>query len=324
MNEKILALLRNATTYVSGEEISKHLGISRSAVWKHIQELRQRAYEIIAVPHLGYELVSSPDRLLPAEIASGLNTKIIAKEIYHYDMVPSTMNIAVDLAMKGCKEGIIVCAEGQYKGRGRLSRFWSSPKHKGIYFSLVLRPKVSPIESPKLTLLTAVSVCEAIRKFTKLECLIKWPNDLIINNKKVSGILTEMNAETDMVRFVVVGVGINANTQESLLPPQATSLKEELGERISRIELFREVLASIDKEYILFGRDGFKPIITKWRKLSATLGHRVRVHFHKEYIEGQAQDIDEEGALLLKRDSGVVERITAGDIVKIRSNEAQT
>ncbi|MDD5355509.1 MAG: biotin--[acetyl-CoA-carboxylase] ligase [Candidatus Omnitrophica bacterium] len=318
MNEQILSLLRNSSTYVSGEDISRQLDISRAAVWKHIQELRQEGYEIVAVPHLGYELVSNPDKLLPLEISSGLGTKIIAKEIHHYDMVPSTMNIAMELAIKGCKEGTVVCAEGQYKGRGRLSRFWSSPKHKGIYFSLVLRPRISAIESPKLTLLSAVSVCEAIRNFTKLDCLIKWPNDLIIDNKKIGGILTEMNAEMDMVKFMIIGIGINVNTPESLLPAHATSLKEKLGSRLLRIELLKEILSAIDKEYILFSRDGFKPIITKWKKFSTTLGHRVKVHFRNAYIEGQAIDIDEQGALLLKRDSGPVERITAGDIVKIR------
>jgi BirA family biotin operon repressor/biotin-[acetyl-CoA-carboxylase] ligase len=318
MKEDILSLLRDSNNYLSGEEISRHLGISRSAIWKHIQELRESGYDIVAVPHLGYELVSSPDRLLPDEISQGLNTKIIAKEIHHYDMVPSTMNMAMDLALKGCRDGTLVCAEGQYKGRGRLNRFWSSPKYKGIYFSLVLRPEISPIESPKLTLLSAVSVCEAIRRFSRLDCLIKWPNDLIIHNKKLGGILTEMNAEMDMVKFVIIGIGINVNTPESLLPSQATSLKEKLGKRISRVELMKTILENMDKEYILSGRDGFKSIITKWRKLSATLGHRVRVHFHHEYIEGNALDIDEQGALLVKKDSGAIQRITAGDIVKIR------
>lgn len=317
MNEKILALLRDRTTYVSGEEISSHLGISRSAIWKHIQELRQQGYEIVAIPHLGYELVSAPDRLLPDEISCGLNTKIIGREIYHYDMVPSTMDIAMDLGMEGAKEGVVVCSEGQYKGRGRLSRFWSSPKNRGIYFSLLLKPKISPAESPKLTLLSAVAICQAIRKVTRLDCLIKWPNDLMVNNKKVGGILTEMNAEMDMVRFIVIGIGINVNAPESLLPAKATSLKEQLGERVSRVELTKEILISIEKEYILFQREGFKAVIDKWIKFSATLGHRVRAQFHKEDIEGQAVDIDDDGALLIRRDSGFVQRITAGDIVKI-------
>lgn len=317
MNEKILTLLRDRTTYVSGEEISSHLGISRSAIWKHIQELRQQGYEIVAIPHLGYELVSVPDRLLPSEITSNLNTKIMGREVYHYEMVSSTMDIAMDLGMKGAKEGVVVCTEGQYKGRGRLARFWSSPKNRGIYFSLILKPKISPAESPKLTLLSAVAVCLAIRKIAKLDCLIKWPNDLIINNKKVGGILTEMNAEMDMVRFVVIGIGINVNTPESLLPPKATSLKEQSGGRVSRVELTKDILKNIEREYILFQKEGFKVIIEKWRKFSTTLGHRVRVQFHEEDIEGQAFDIDDDGALLVRRDSGFVQRITAGDIVKV-------
>lgn len=318
MNEQILALLRDSTTYVSGEEISKHLGISRSAIWKHIQELRQQGYDIVAVPHLGYELAAIPDRLLPEEISFGLNTKILGKEIHYHDMIPSTMNIAMDLGMKGCKEGVVVCAEGQYKGRGRLSRFWSSPKNRGVYLSIILKPEISPAESPKLTLLSAVGVCQAIRAITKLDCLIKWPNDLILNNKKLGGILTEMNAEMDMVKFVVIGIGINVNTPESLLPPKSTSLREQSGKRVSRIELTKQILREIEKEYILFQKEGFVPIIKKWKEFSTTLGHRVKVQFHKEHLEGQAIDIDTDGALLIKRDSGFVERVTAGDIVKVR------
>lgn len=318
MNEKILALLRQRTTYVSGEEISKHLGISRSAIWKHVQELRQQGYEIIAVPHLGYELVSIPDRLLPEEITFGLNTKIIGRQIYHYDMVASTMDVAMDLGMKASPEGVIVCAEGQHKGRGRLGRFWTSVKHKGIYLSLILKPQISPIESPGLTLLSAVAVCQAIRKTTRLDCLIKWPNDLIIDNKKVGGILTEMNAEMDRIKFVVIGIGINVNTPQSLLPAKATSLKEELGERISRIELTKQLLRDIEDEYILFQKNGFKTVIEKWKRLSTTLGHRVKIISDKNLIEGEALDIDSDGGLLVREDSGFVEKVMVGDVVKVR------
>ena len=318
MNEQILALLRDSTTYVSGEEISKHLGISRSAIWKHIQELRQQGYDIVAVPHLGYELTAIPDKLLPEEISCGLNTKIIGREIYHYDMVPSTMDIAMDFGMKGSKEGVVVCSEGQYKGRGRLSRFWSSPKNRGIYISIILKPGISPAESPKLTLLTAVGVCQAIRNSTRLDCFIKWPNDLIIKNKKLGGILTEMNAEMDMVKFVVIGIGINVNTPESLLPPKSTSLKEQLSKKVSRIELTKQILRDIEKEYIIFQKEGFGPIVKKWKEFSTTLGHKVKVQFHKEHLVGEAIDLDSDGALLVKRGSGFVERITAGDVVKVK------
>lgn len=318
MNEKILTLLRNSSTYVSGEDISRHLGISRSAIWKHVQELREEGYDIVAVPHLGYELVSVPDKLLPDEIYSGLNTKIIGTKIYHYDMVNSTMDVAMDFGMKDCPEGVVVCAEAQSKGRGRLGRIWTSFKNKGIYLSIILKPNISPVESPELTLLSAVSVCQAIRKISKLDCLIKWPNDLIIDNRKVGGILTEMNAEMDRIKFVVIGIGINVNTPQSLLPPKATSLKEQSGERVSRIELTRQILREMESEYISFQKHGFKNIIEKWKKFSTTLGHRVKIISNNENIEGEALDIDTDGGLLVRRDSGFVEKVMVGDVVKLR------
>ena len=318
MNEKILNLLRNRENYVSGEEISHKLGISRSAIWKHIQELRQQGYEIVAVPHLGYELASIPDRLFPEEVSSGLNTKIAGKKVYHYDTVDSTMDIAMDLAMKGCPEGTVVCTESQHKGRGRLGRSWQSTKYKGIYFSLVLRPKLLPLECPKLTLLAAVSCCEAIRKISGIDCLIKWPNDLVVGNKKIGGILIEMNAEADRIKFLIIGVGINVNTPISMLPAMASSLKELSGKRISRIDLLKQTLRNIDKEYTFFQNSDFKDIINKWRKFSSTLGHRVKVVCHKEHFEGEALDIDDDGGLLLRDDVGIVRKIMSADIVKVR------
>ncbi len=318
MNEKILAFLRDQTTYVSGEDISKRLGITRSAIWKHIQELRQQGYEILAVPHRGYELASSPDKLLPEEISFGLTTKIIGKQIMHHDMVNSTMDLAMEWGMKGALEGSVVCAEGQYKGRGRLGRSWASSKQKGIYLSLIVRPNIPLLESPKLTLLSAVAVCGAIRTMTKLDCRIKWPNDLIINNKKVGGILTEMNAEMDRVRFIVIGIGINVNAAESALPPKATSLQEQRGARISRVDLTRQILQSFEEEYVLFQQKGFKKVIEKWKKLSTTLGHRVKIVFHNEYIEGEALDLDSDGGLLVRRDSGFTEKVLVGDVINVR------
>lgn len=318
MNEKILALLRDKTAYVSGEEISRRLGITRSAIWKHIQELRQQGYEILAVPHRGYELVSTPDKLLAEEISFGLNTKIIGKQIMHYDMVSSTMDAAMEWGIKGAAEGSLICAEGQYKGRGRLGREWVSAKQKGIYLSLILRPNITPLASPQLTLLSAVAVCGAIRTMTRLDCRIKWPNDLLIDNKKVGGILTEMNAETDRVKFIVIGIGINVNTPASTLPPKATSLKEQRGEQVSRLDLTRKILQALETEYVLFQQKGFAAVIEKWKKLSTTLGHRVKIVFGNEHIEGEALDIDEDGGLLVRRDSGFTEKVLVGDVTKVR------
>lgn len=318
MNEKILALLRDKTNHVSGEEISRRLGISRAAIWKHIQELRQEGYEILAVPHRGYELIASPDKLLPEEILFGLNTKIIGKHIVHHDMVSSTMDVAMELGMKGALEGTVVCAEGQHKGRGRLGRQWLSSKGKGIYCSLILRPNLSPAASPQVTIVSAVSVCQALRKATKLDCLIKWPNDLIINNKKVGGILTEMNAETGRVKYVVIGIGINVNADEAALPPKATSLKTQATAEFSRVSLLQHILQEIEREYLSFQSHGFAPVIEKWKKLSTTLGHRVKIVSGNEHIEGEALDIDSDGGLLVRRDTGFLEKVVVGDVIKVR------
>lgn len=318
MKEAILNFLRKSEGFISGEEISKSLKISRAGIWKHIQELRDDGYEIVAVPHLGYRLASAPDKLFPSEIQSNLHTKIFAKKIFHYEVVTSTMDIAFDLGLKGEPEGSIILAEGQQKGRGRMGRNWISPKGKGIYLSLILRPKLLPNEAAKLTLLSGVAVSEAIRKITGLSCLIKWPNDILIRDKKVGGILTELSAETDQVKFVILGIGINVNTRKALLPKEATSLKEEMGDSVSRVELARQIIKEIEEFYLLFEREGFNPILKQWKHLSSTIGKRIKVTSLKEIIEGEAIGIDNHGALLVRKDSGFMAKVISGDVVRVR------
>ncbi|MBM3251541.1 MAG: biotin--[acetyl-CoA-carboxylase] ligase, partial [Candidatus Omnitrophica bacterium] len=285
---------------------------------KHIQELRQDGYEIEAVPHLGYRLTGAPDKLFPDEIKFGLDTKIIGKDIYHYEVASSTMDIAFKLALDSSCQGTVVCAESQHQGRGRLGRTWLSPKSKGIYLSIILRPPVTPNETSKLTLLAAVAVSEAIREVSGIDCQIKWPNDILVNEKKVGGILTELNAEMDKVKFVVLGIGLNVNTRKISLPAKSTSLKEEKKELISRVELTKEILRKIDMLYSLFLKEGFVPIIEKWRQLSSTLGQRVKVSSQNKVIEGEALDIDQDGGLLIRKDSGFIEKIYAGDLTRLR------
>ncbi len=315
MQEKILTLLRKKQEYVSGEEISQNLGISRQALWKYITQLRESGYDILAAPHLGYQLISCPDRLFPSEINQGLNTKIIGKKIYYFDTISSTMDYAMQLGMKNVSEGTVVLSETQSKGRGRLGRSWISPKYKGIYLSLVLRPKIAPSDAPLLTLLTAVSLCEAIRDYTNVFAQIKWPNDILCNDKKVSGILTELSAEMDLVHFVVIGFGINVNSEKKFLVDSATSLFEESSKKISRIKLLQEVLRKIEQNYFLFQKEGSEIILNKWRELSLTLGKRVKVDYHKGVFEGLALDIDADGGLLVRKDSGLVEKVLAADII---------
>jgi BirA family biotin operon repressor/biotin-[acetyl-CoA-carboxylase] ligase len=319
MQEEILEFLKTRHGYISGEELSSHLNISRQALWKHIQELREAGYEILAVPHLGYRLVSLPDRLFPFEINHNLHTKFIGRKICYFDAVSSTMDIAMQLGLDGSIEGTVVIAETQTKGRGRLGRSWSSPKYKGIYISLILRPKILPNASSILTLLAAVSVCEAIQEITALEARIKWPNDILIHNKKLGGILTELNAEMDSVRFVAIGIGINVNNEHKAIPEGATSLKEQKKENVNRIALLQDILRKIEANYLLFQRrTGKELIINKWRNYNITLGKKVKVACQSIHLEGEAVDIDIDGGLLVRRDCGLVEKVMAGDVVHCR------
>ncbi|MFA4988148.1 MAG: biotin--[acetyl-CoA-carboxylase] ligase [Candidatus Omnitrophota bacterium] len=318
MKEKILAYLKGKHDYMSGDDISSRLGISRQGLWKHIQELKDTGYDIVAVPHLGYRLESSPDRLSGLEVSHGLDTKFIARKVHYFDYLSSTMDFAMQLGMRCEPAGSVVVAESQTKGRGRLGRSWVSPKYKGIYFSLILRPRIPPSASPVLTLLTAVSICEAIKRASGLEARIKWPNDIFISGKKAAGILTEMNAETDKVNFVVIGIGLNVNNDRKSLVPHATSLKEQLGHAMPRLVVFQELLRVLEDNYFLFEKGGPGPVIEKWRNSNITIGNRVKVHFQDSHIEGQALDIDNDGSLLIRKDSGLVQKIFSGDVSHLR------
>jgi BirA family biotin operon repressor/biotin-[acetyl-CoA-carboxylase] ligase len=318
MQTEIITLLKKANGYLSGEEISRQFQLSRAAIWKNIQELRRQGYDIVAVPHRGYELVSCPDRLFPHEIQFGLKTKIFGKEIVAYESIGSTMDEAFRLGFEGAAEGTVVCAETQTKGRGRLGRNWTSPKGKGLYFSLILRPSLPPTDVARVTLLAAVAVSEAIQRIGGANPQIKWPNDLLIDGKKVAGILTEMSAEMDRVRFVVLGVGINVNTPLSLLPGHSTSLRAEMKKTISRIQLFQEVLGAMERWYTQLQKEGFDPVIKKWKKLSATLGRRVQIKDPNGTVEGEAIDLDEHGGLIIRNDLGMrVQRMT-GDVYQLQ------
>lgn len=321
MDEKILSIFRERNENVSGEELSRLLGVSRSAIWKHIEKLRGEGYDIVAHPHLGYRLLHIPDKLLPAEIAWRLNTKFIGKKIYSYERIDSTMNIAYRLAEDNSPEGVVVFSEEQSLGRGRMGRKWLSPKGKGVYLSLILRPQISPLEASGITLLIAVGVVRAIRKVSGLASKISWPNDILINNRKVCGILTELSAELDSIKFIILGLGINVNTPKTLLPKEATSIKEELGSEVSRVELAKEILRQIEKYYSLFKQNKFSSIVKEWKDLSLILGSRIKIFSQGRKIEGQAQDIDSHGALVVRLDNGFLEHLWTGDVMRVEMRE---
>ena len=321
-DEKILRLLRvHRDRFFSAQEISRKVSLSNSTVARHIYKLRDEGYDIQAQPHWGYKLVSVPDKLIAQEIMWQLDTKIIGRKILSYDTVDSTNAVAFSLAEQGAGEGTVVFAEAQRKGKGRLGRSWSSPKSKGIYCSLILRPQIPPQKASLITLLAAVSCAEAIRERTGLTAQIRWPNDILVNNKKVCGILTEMQVQDEQVQFIILGIGINVHTQVSKLPTGAGSLKEETKEgkrQFSRLELARELLCALEREYLSFKDKGSADIITRWNNFSALSGKRVKVFFAHKAIEGQAQDIDGQGALIIRLDNGFKQHVVAGDVVRVR------
>jgi len=314
----ILELLKQkAGEYISGEDISQTMKVSRTAVWKHIRTLKQDGYAIESHPRLGYALRKNTDRLLPAEIKANLACTVLGQEIYYFNEIDSTNNQAKKLAVDGCPEGTIVVAEAQGDGRGRLSRSWFSPYGKGIFLSVVLRPPFSPMEAAKCTLMAAVAVNRAINDVTGLGCGIKWPNDILCQDRKVVGILTEMSAEIDAINHIVIGIGINVNIDQQDFPSDlattATSLAVACGRPVSRIKLLSIILAELEAVYTEVKKSGFEPVLAAWRAQSLTLGRKVNVHGIDRNFSGEAVDIDDDGALLIKTPQGI-ERVMAGDV----------
>ena len=318
MKKKILEMLRNAgEKFVSGESIADKLEVSRTAIWKHIQNLRKRGYKITSSERLGYKLDETPDLLLPEIVEYGLKTEIIAADshIIYKNSIDSTNDLAKRLAYFGAAEGTIVVAEEQTGGKGRLERSFFSPKEKGLWFSIILRPHCTPKDAPKFTLLAAVAVVQALEKFN-LHAGIKWPNDILYNGRKLVGILTEMSAEIGHVNYIVVGIGINVNVRREEFPADirevAASLSEIAGENLSRVEIFRAILEEFDRLYIA---DDFDKVFKIWKKYNITLGAKVTVLSAEsgDIFTGTAVDIDAEGALIVDTDCGR-KIVYAGDV----------
>jgi len=320
MTGDILKYLREKE-YVSGEVLAQKLGISRVAVWKQIQRLKNIGYEIIADQNLGYCLISRPDLLIPQEVQRGLSTKYIGKEIYYIPELKSTNIIAKEKALhraEGINEGTLIIAERQSAGKGRLGREWFSPAG-GIWLSIILYPKLPPSYIPRITLMTAVAVVKAIKMCTQIEPQIKWPNDILINEKKVCGILTEMSAELDIINWVVVGIGINVNIDHQKFPEDiqanTISLKEVSGKEVLRVKLAQSFLRVFEKYYDKLKRKEFSSILEEWKLYSHTLGRKIRVDMGERIITGEAVDINEEGALVLKKEDDELVKIISGTIV---------
>ncbi len=319
-NDQVLQLLKQADgKSVSGEEMSRKIGVSRAAVWKEIQTLRSLGYEIQAQPHLGYQLTRIPDKLFADEIADSLGTKFIGKPIFSYEDLDSTNDTVFKLGEEGLAEGAAVFTEHQKKGRGRLGRSWISPKGKAILFSYLLRPTLAPSQVSRVTLVTGVSIARACRQLTGKPVGIKWPNDIYYQNKKVGGILTEMSAESDRINFVVVGVGINANSVAADLPANSLSLRDITGQDVARVSFSKMLLREIEVDYLRLKKGLFDEIAQEWESYSVTTGQRVAATLLDRRIEGQATGIDSEGALWIRKDNGLQERILSGDVQHLRA-----
>lgn len=318
MRSNILTVLRQAAgTYVSGEEIAKALNVSRTAVWKHIRELKQAGYAIESHSRSGYCLRETPDLLLPNEIKNGLTCQTLGQEILYYTELPSTNNKAKALAAEGAADGTLVVSETQKNGRGRLSRGWYSPLHKGLWFSLILRPDFLPQDAPKCTLMAAVAIVKAVLRVSAIPVGIKWPNDILYNGKKLVGILTEMSAEMDRINYVVIGIGVNVNVDQKDFPEEisqiATSLSIIKGQKVSRLDLMQAILAELEGLYYQVMKTGFSDVLDEWKKYSVTLGQEVNVIGINEAFAGTAEDIDADGALLVKCGKEI-RRVLAGDV----------
>ena len=316
---KILFALRRNPDGVSGAELAGELGISRAAVWSHIEDLRKLGYGIEAGPHSGYRLLDEPDALLADDLIARLGkTKIIGRDIRVFEQTTSTNDVIEKLARDGVREGVVVFAESQTKGRGRLGRKWISPAHKGLWFSILLRPNLRPQQTTQLTIAAATALRRAIHLETGLPAEIKWPNDILINGKKAAGILTELSAELDRVRHVIPGIGIDVNQDANEFPPElrkiATSLKIERGESVSRAELAAAILRELDDDYTRICAGKFSDISGEWEEHCGTIGKGVTVQIGDRKIRGRAETLDDEGALILRTEHGQLQRITGGDV----------
>jgi BirA family biotin operon repressor/biotin-[acetyl-CoA-carboxylase] ligase len=317
---KILTMLyQHQDEYLSGQDISRLIGCSRTAVWKHVRELEREGYRIDAVQKRGYRLAGCPEGLSEAAIAAGLRTEKLGRPIVFYDSIGSTQKEALRLADEGAADGTLVITNEQTAGRGRMGHDWKSQRGVMVTMSLILRPDLPMDRTPQLTLLAAVAATDTIEEVTGLSCGIKWPNDILYRGRKLVGILTELQAEASFVKAVVIGVGINVNADMTKAPEElkktAASLYSFTGEKYNLAEFVQQFLLHFEHLYHLYLKDGFAAIKPRWEKRAVSLGKRIRVRRPEgRILEGTALGIDDSGVLLLRDSSGNIRKVYSADI----------
>ncbi|KXA88633.1 hypothetical protein AKJ39_02370 [candidate division MSBL1 archaeon SCGC-AAA259J03] len=308
---EILRNLKKSETFLSGEELAKPLGVSRISVWKHIQNLKKMGYEIESKRGEGYKLLEPPDKLLPPEILP-LDTEIVGREIIHYEEVKST-NLKMREKSEE-EEGLIILAERQTEGKGRLGRNWKSPKG-GIWMSVLLKPNIPPVETPLLTMISSTSVFESLQEIG-IEGSIKWPNDVLVDGEKICGILTEMDAEMGALNYVIIGIGLNVNFDKNELPDTgATTVQSILEEKVDRKALTGSIITNLDKWYRKLKKNSKEEILDSWRANSHNLGRKVDVEMVTgESFTGTAVDFTDTGGLVVKGENGSERTFLSGDV----------
>ena len=322
--QKLLNCLKQTPRqWISGQRISKQLGITRSAIWKHIKHLKDEGHIIASAPRKGYRLEKAADLMTAYDIQACLQTQVMGRpEVICLAQTDSTNLQAKSLAAQGAPEGTVVVAETQTSGRGRRGRTWFSPAGKSIYASIVLRPPMAPAQAPQITLMTAVAVVQALQNATGLKVEIKWPNDILIAHKKIAGILTEISTEMDAIDYVVVGLGLNVNTTDADMPSAiqsiATSVRMQSGRLFPRAQLLCEILQCFESRYKALKQEGFSPIMDQWRQMSDIIGQQVCVDMLAVHHTGIVENVDDDGVLILKDDNGQRHRIFSGDVTRVR------
>ena len=324
---RLLARLKEEPgRWVSGESISNQLGISRTAVWKQISSLRSDGHRILSAPRKGYYLESIADLLSAEEITACLATRVMGRpSITVFKQTDSTNLQAKILASRGAPEGTVVAAESQTTGRGRRGRAWLSPAGQGLCLSIVLRPMLSPAQAPQITLMTAVAVARTMEN-AGVHVHIKWPNDILVEGKKIAGILTEISTEMDQVDWVIVGLGLNVNTPADEIPEPirelATSMQIQKGFPIARAALVGDLLLNFEKCYEQLNTEGFSPIMEQWRRMSDIIGRQVYVDVMNTRHCGTVVAVDDDGVLILEDIQGQTQRIFSGDVTRVRPQKS--
>ncbi|HIS69382.1 MAG TPA: biotin--[acetyl-CoA-carboxylase] ligase [Candidatus Gallacutalibacter stercoravium] len=317
MRNQILQSLRASDQYLSGEQLSRQFQVTRSAVWKAIQSLREEGYQIESVTNRGYRLLSLPDRLLPVEIQQGLQTQQLGGQIIYCESVNSTNEKAKLVAAEGATHGTVIVAEKQTSGKGRLGRVWSSPASQGIWMSILLKPDILPKDIATITLITGLAVCRAINSICDCKAQIKWPNDIIIGTRKVCGILTELAAEAERVNYVVAGIGINVNNTSfpAALTKKATSLRMEFGKSFSRVALVQAVLQELEPIYNRFVATLSFQDFDAYKEKCATLGRKVTLVQNQLELHGTAVDLTPTGELIVRLEDGKNITVNSGEVL---------